>query len=65
MSDIGSDNTIIERLRQEVVWEPEVSRLMQEAAAYIDCLRMALGEISDGKRNPRMAEALKLWESFK
>ena len=39
--------------------------LMDEAAAYIDCLRMALGEISDGKRNPRMAEALTLWESFK
>ena len=38
--------------------------LMDEAAAYIDCLRMALGETLDGKRSPRMSEALKLWESF-
>jgi hypothetical protein len=38
--------------------------LMDEAAAYINCLRMALGETLDGKRNPRMSEALKLWESF-
>jgi hypothetical protein len=39
-------------------------QLCEEAAAYIVALRMALGEMLDGKRNPDLGKALKEWESF-
>jgi len=55
---------IVDRLRDRAYSLKAKDRLCEEAALYIVALRMALGEMLDGKRNPDLGKALKEWESF-
>jgi hypothetical protein len=54
---------IVDRLRDRAYSLKAKDPLCEEAAAYIVALRMALGEMLDGKRNPDLGKALKEWEA--
>ena len=55
---------IVDRLRDRAYSLYRKDQLCEEAALYIVALRMALGEMLDGKRNPDLGKAIKEWESF-